>query len=164
MATVIKHNPQLAEIEDLLYAEASCLDNADLDSWIQLYTDDGTYWMPLTPAQPDPLNYNSLIYDDRTLMEVRRRNLVHPRAPSKQDSIRGSHIIANIRIVEIDHDCGDCTVTSNFHAMLYYKNKQMFAGRYLHRLKRIDGKYLIHHKRVDLIDCDAPHRSIIIYL
>ena len=75
MTSVVRSNPAIRDIEELLYNEASFLDGADLDGWINLYTDDGTYWMPVLPDQQDPINHISLFYDDRVLMEIRRRNL-----------------------------------------------------------------------------------------
>ncbi|MDH4072139.1 MAG: nuclear transport factor 2 family protein, partial [Gammaproteobacteria bacterium] len=92
----------LSEIERFLYREASYLDRPDLDSWIELYTDDGTYWMPAVPDQQDPEMHISLFYDDRVMMEVRRRNFVHPAAASKDYEVRASHIISNIRVTELD--------------------------------------------------------------
>ena len=83
MSNVVASVDTLRDIEQLLYTEASLLDRPDLDSWIQLYTEDGTYWMPAIEDQEDPLNHISLFYDDRVMMEVRRRNFVHPRAASK---------------------------------------------------------------------------------
>jgi 3-phenylpropionate/cinnamic acid dioxygenase small subunit len=38
----------IKNIERYLYDEADLLDNPDLDSWIKLYSEDGTYWMPVT--------------------------------------------------------------------------------------------------------------------
>ena len=38
---------ELRKIEQFLYDEANLLDNPDLDSWIKLYSEDGTYWMPV---------------------------------------------------------------------------------------------------------------------
>ena len=155
----------LREIERLLYDEAAFLDRPNLDKWLELYTEDGTYWMPATPDQEDPLNHISLFYDDRVMMEVRRRNFKHPRAASKEYAVRASHIISNIRVVEMDADSGDCTVTSNFHCYLYYRDKQTpYAGTYTHELKRENDRYMIRHKRVDIINCDAALNTIIIYL
>lgn len=165
MTSVVTSNEQIREIEQLLYTEASFLDKADLDSWMNLYTEDGTYWMPVKPDQKDPINHISLFYDDRVMMEVRRRNMKHPRAPSKDYPVRCSHIISNIRAVDQNDALGTCQVTSNFHCLMYYSDKQTtFGGTYTHDLKRVDGAYLIHHKRVDLINCDAVHNTIIIYL
>lgn len=153
------------KIERLLYAEADALDRADLDAWIDLYTDDGTYWMPAVENQEDPLNHISLYYDDRVLMEVRRRNFKHPRAASKEHTVRCSHLIGNIQVVENDKDAGTCRVTSNFQALMYYAGEQTaFAGRYSHELVKTNDGWKIRHKRVDLINCDAPHATIIIYL
>ena len=153
------------DVERLLYDEAAYLDRPDLDQWIDLYTEDGTYWMPATPDQEDPLNHISLFYDDRVMMEVRRRNFKHPRAASKEYAVRASHIISNIRIVALDEASGNCTVTSNFHCFLFYRDKQTpYAGTYTHELVREDASYKIRHKRVDIINCDAALNTIIVYL
>ena len=165
MTTVITSNEQIRDIEQLLYEEASYLDRPDLDKWIELYTDDGTYWMPTIEDQEDPLNHISLFYDDRVLMEVRRRNFVHPRAASKDYKVRSSHIISNIQVTEIDEKSGDCTVTSNFHCFMCYQDKQTpFAGKYTHELVKDGDGYKIRSKRVDLINCDVPMGTIIIYV
>jgi len=155
----------LREIEQFLYEEAGYLDRPDLDRWIDLYTEDGTYWMPAIPDQEDPLNHISLFYDDRVLMEVRRRNLKHPAAASKEYPIRASHIISNVRVTSLDEKTGDCTVNSNFHCYLYYRDKQTpYAGTYTHQLVRQGDSYRIRSKRVDIINCDAALNTIIIYL
>ena len=153
----------LREIEALLYDEADCLDRADLEAWIRLYTEDGTYWMPAAPGQEDPLNHISHFYDDRVMMEIRKRNFVHPRAASKDHPVRGSHLIGNIRLLSVDGE--HLRVRSNFHAMLFYREEtRLFGGRYEHELQRTPEGLRIRRKRVDLIDCDAPHKSIVIYL
>ncbi len=165
MASVIPSNETIRDIEELLYREASYLDKPDLDRWIELYTEDGTYWMPAIEDQADPLNHISLFYDDRVLMEVRRRNFVHPMAASKDYKVRASHIISNIRVTELDESTGDCTVSSNFHCFMYYRNEQTpYAGTYTHQLVRDGDGYKIRQKRVDLINCDAPLGTIIIYV
>jgi benzoate/toluate 1,2-dioxygenase subunit beta len=158
-------NALLQEVEALLYREADCLDRADLAAWMALYTEDGTYWMPASPDQEDPLNHISHFYDDRVMMEIRKRNFTHPRAASKDHTVRCSHLIGNIRIASEDTTAGTCTVRSNFHAMLYYREeKRLYGGRYEHALEQGPSGLLIRSKRVDLIDCDAAHKSLIIYL
>ncbi len=155
----------LKEAEALLYREADCLDRADLPAWMALYTEDGTYWMPAVPHQEDPLNHISHFYDDRVMMEIRARNFVHPRAPSKDHPVRCSHLIGNIRLTATDAAASTCTVVSNFHAMLFYREeKRIYGGRYEHILRHTDTGLLIVRKRVDLIDCDAAHKSLVIYL
>ncbi|MDE0755993.1 MAG: aromatic-ring-hydroxylating dioxygenase subunit beta [Woeseiaceae bacterium] len=165
MTTVVTSQESLRDIEMLLYLEASYLDKPNLDRWIELFTEDGTYWMPAIPEQEDPHNHISLFYDDRVIMEVRRRNFVHPAAASKDYTVRASHIISNIQVQALDGVSGNCTVTSNFHCYVFYHDKQTpYAGTYTHELVRVDDTYKIKSKRVDLINCDATLGTIIIYI
>ena len=96
MNTTMNTQSDTQSVEQFLYREAALLDRPDLDQWIELYTTDGTYWMPSIEDQVDPLNHISFIYDDRVMMEIRRRNFVHPRAASKDHKVRCNHIIGNV--------------------------------------------------------------------
>ena len=165
MSIVSEAPERLHEIERFLYLEASFLDRPDLEKWLELYTDDGTYWMPAIPDQEDPEMHISLFYDDRVLMEIRKRNFVHPAAASKDYDVRASHIISNIQVTELDDKSGDCTVTSNFQCYLYYRGQQTpYAGTYEHVLVADGDSYKIKSKRVDIINCDAALNTIIIYI
>lgn len=153
-------------IEDFLYREASLLDQPDLDQWVTLFTEDGYYWMPATETQTDPVNHISHVYDDRVMMEIRRRNFVHPRASSKDWQIRCSHLIGNIRVGEQSSN-GDICVTSNQHVVVWYREEQqVYAYRGTHILvpEPSGDAFKIRQKRVDLINPEAPQRSLIIYL
>ena len=150
-------------VKSFLYEEADFLDKADLDGWFGLYTNDATYWMPVSAEQTDPHSHISLFYDDNLMMEIRRRNFGHQLAASMEYPIRCSHIIDNVRIEE--QTGPQLTVRSNFQAVVYYKEQQQFyAGKYLHELLVVDDGYKIQHKRVDLINADAEHGSLVIYL
>ncbi len=154
----------IRKIEEFLYDEANLLDNPDLDSWMELFTEDGTYWMPTTIDQPDPLNHISIFYDDRVMMEVRRRNFVHPRAASKDHPVRSSHIIGNVR-TQGNNEQGDLVVTSNMQVVVFYREVQRtFAGKVEHHLVTSGDSYKIRHKKVMLINCDAPQKTLTIYL
>lgn len=157
-------NPDLKQIEQFLYREASLLDQPDLDQWMQLFTEDGSYWMPATEGQSDPLNHISHIYEDRVMMEIRRRNFVHPRSASKEWPVRCSHLLGNIQL-QGHTDSEDLLVTSNFHVIVWYREEQrVYAGTCEHHLVAEADDYRIRHKRVNLINPEAPQQSMIIYL
>lgn len=160
----IRNCPDAHELESFLYHEADLLDQVNLRDWIDLYTEDGTYWMPVEINQEDPLSHISIFYDDKAMMQIRHHNLDHARAPSKELEVRSSHIIGNVRVVDFDAESGNCTVKSNFHAVVYYSTQTLFAGTYTHSLVWTGDKYLLRQKRVDLINCDASHSSIINYI
>ena len=155
-----------SEIEAFLYREADCLDRADLDDWINMYAEDGVYWMPASPTQTDRDTHISIFNDDRLLMEIRRRNFGHEFAASMEYPVRCSHLIGNVRLLDGATDADSLRVASNFQAVVYYRGDQtLYAGRYTHDLVRDGSDFRIRHKRVDLINCDAPNlRSIVIYL
>ena len=156
----------LSDIEAFLYREADCLDRADLDAWMRLYTEDGVYWMPASPNQSDPDSHISIFNDGRLLMEIRRRNFGHEFAASMEYDVRCSHLIGNVRIIEGAATDETFKVASNFQSVLYYRGEQtLYAGQYTHELVRDGEELRIHRKRVDLINCDSSNlRSIVIYL
>jgi len=153
------------KISDFLYEEARLLDQPDLDAWMTLFTEDGIYWMPAKENQPDPLNHISHIYDDRVMMEIRRRNFIHPRSPSKDWPIRCSHIIGNVQAKATSEPEGVIVVTSNQHVVVWYREEQrVYAYRGTHVLIPTQNNFKIREKRVDLINAEAPQRSLTIYL
>jgi len=162
-AASAKCRPDPREIEAFLYSEAELLDAGDLQAWRDLFTEDGTYWMPVAPDQDDPLGHVSIIYEDRTMMAIRAENFGHRLAASMQYPIRCSHLLGNPRVLEVSEDGAEVTVKSNFQAVMYYKDQTLFAGTCTHRLRR-GAEWRIVQKRVDLINCDAEHRSIVTYL
>ena len=154
----------IEKIEDFLYTEADYLDCCDLKNWMNLYTEDGTYWMPVSPDQQDPLGEISIFYENRTLMAIRCNNFGHRLSPSMEYPVRCSHIISRLRVVDGTDESTELTVQSNFQAVVNYKEQTVFAGKYTHRLKRCADSFLIKQKRVDLINCDANHKSLLIYI
>ena len=157
--------PDIRDIEHLLYREASLLDKADIKGWLEMYTDDGTYWMPVLEDQADPLDHISLFYDDRVMMEIRALNYTHPNASSREHHFRSSHLIGNVVIEDHDRATGAINVSSNFQVMIYYREeKRMYAGTYLHELQQVGDGMMIRHKRVNLIDCDGVHKTFTMYL
>ncbi len=162
MTTAALEKLDIRDIEAFLYREADCLDRTDLDAWIELYAEDGSYWMPVTPDQPDPFTHISLFYDDRLLMEIRRINFTQD-ASSLIYAVRSSHIIGNVRIKSWDGEIAE--VTSNFHAAFFYRGEQtLYAGRYTHTLRKNGDSWLIQRKRVDILNADQPLKSLVLYL
>jgi benzoate/toluate 1,2-dioxygenase beta subunit len=150
-----------SECERFLVHEARLLDEGRFDRWLSLFTSDAWYWVPCEPDQASPRDTISLIYDDRRLLETRVRRLASPRIYSQEPRSRTSRIIANVTIEE----AGDaaCTVRSKFQLLEYRRETQrVFGGTCFHRLVRCDDGIQIAWKRVDLVNCDAPHEGLVV--
>jgi len=151
----------VAECEQFLIHEARLLDEGRFDQWLSLFTADAWYWVPLEPNQASPRDTISLIYDDRRLLETRVRRLASPRIYSQEPRSRTSRIIANVTIEEADGTA--CIVRSKWQLLEYRRETQrMFGGTSFHRLVRGDNGIQIAWKRVDLVNCDAPHEGLVV--
>lgn len=151
-------------VEEFLYTEADLLDATDLEQWMTLYSDDGCYWMPIRQDQTDPLGEISILYENKTLMAIRCNNFGHRLAPSMEYPVRCSHIISRVKILEPESAEDVITVTSNFQAAMFYREQTLYAGRYTHKLVAYGDSFKILQKRVDLINADANHKSLLIYI
>ena len=155
----------LFECEQFLIHEARLLDEARFDEWLGLFTPDAWYWVPCEPNQKSPRDTVSLIYDDRRLLETRVRRLASPRIYSQEPRSRTSRIIANVTMENIAADGTVCTVRSKFQLLEYRREAQrIFGGTSLHRLVRaeVENGIQIAWKRVDLVNCDAPHEGLVV--
>jgi benzoate/toluate 1,2-dioxygenase beta subunit len=152
------------EITQFLYHEARLLDEHRWAEWQDLFTPDGLYWVPLVPGQTDHLNHASLFCEDRLQRSVRARRLEQARAYSQQPPTRTAHLVGNIALES--QDDAALVVYSTFHLLEWRKFEQrMFGGTVLHTLQRHeDGGLRIRMKRVDLINCDAPHEALQVFL
>jgi benzoate/toluate 1,2-dioxygenase beta subunit len=151
-------------VEQFLYYEARLLDENLWDEWLRLFTSDGTYWAPLTRNQPDPFNHVSLFWEDALLREVRVRRLKNLRNWSQQPPSYSAHVIGNV-MIDGRNDAGDLVVHSTFHMVEWRKEDQrLFAGTYQHLLARQDEHYLIRQKKVRLVNCEAVHENLQVFI
>jgi 3-phenylpropionate/cinnamic acid dioxygenase small subunit len=145
-----------ASIEQFLMQEARLLDERRFRDWMELFADDGTYWVPAVPDQKSPFDQASLFYDDRDLMRTRVERLEHPRIHVQTPPSRTAHLVGNVLIQEVDAATGEIVVGSTVIMVEYRDEAQrVFAGRQHHRLRRDGAGFRIVQKRVDLINCDS---------
>jgi 3-phenylpropionate/cinnamic acid dioxygenase small subunit len=153
----------VAECEQFLIHEARLLDEARFDAWLALFTEDAWYWVPSQPNQDNPRDTISLIYDDRRLLETRVRRLTSPRIYSQEPRSRTSRMVGNVTIEERDAGGRACTVRSKFQILEYRREEQRtFGGTAFHRLRATANGVRIAWKRVDLVNCDAPHEGLVV--
>jgi benzoate/toluate 1,2-dioxygenase beta subunit len=151
------------EVERFLIEEAALLDRGAYESWINLFTGDGWYWVPASPAQTDPFDHVSLFFENKTLMRMRAERLQHPRAHGVAAPIRTSRVLGNVLIH--GRDGSDILVRSRFHMAEVQDGRQrVFAGTYIHRLSVADDGLRIRVKRVDLVNADAAHEAMQVFI
>ena len=142
------------ELEQFLHREARLLDTHRLEKWLELFTEDATYWVPLARNQEDPYEHSSIIHDDRTLLAVRVRQYGHPRAHARQPATRTCHQVGNVLL--LDESAAQIRVASTLVLIEYRQERQRQWGALVeHTLKRTVTGLRIAAKRIDLVNSEA---------
>jgi 3-phenylpropionate/cinnamic acid dioxygenase small subunit len=148
-------------VEDFLYHEARLLDTHQLDAWLELFTEDAVYWVPLERGQQDGAETSSIIHDDRTLLGLRVQQAKHPRAHARLPLARTVHQVSNILI--LGESEAAVRVASTLNLIEWRQEKQRVWGALVeHELRRINGGFRIARKRVDLVNSEAELDGIAI--
>jgi len=148
-------------IEQFLYHEAHLLDTQRFEDWLELFTEDATYWVPLEQNQGDPLETSSIIHDDRTLLELRVKQVRHPRAHARTPMARTVHQVGNVRLLA--ESGGELRVASSLVLVEFRAERQrVWGGLVEHRLRSTGTTYRIAHKRIDLVNSEGELDGIAI--
>jgi 3-phenylpropionate/cinnamic acid dioxygenase small subunit len=147
------------EVEDFLYHEAELLDERRYEEWLDLFTDDAHYWMPMrrnVPAdEPERENTREGLdvnwFDEGKDTLARRvkqlRTGVHW---AEQPPSRICHMVSNVQILE--HRPGEVAVKSRF---LLYRNRvetetDFLVGKREDLLRRVNGELQIARRKIVL--------------
>jgi 3-phenylpropionate/cinnamic acid dioxygenase small subunit len=117
--------------------------------------------VPASPGQPDPLNHNSLAYEDKLLLKLRIERLKQPTAYSQKPASRCHHLL---QTPEIEPSKKDEVVlrTSFIYTETRGDESQRYAAVAWHTL--VGDPLKIRLKRVDILNCDAALPSIQLFL
>jgi 3-phenylpropionate/cinnamic acid dioxygenase small subunit len=149
--------------EQFLFHEAKLLDTNQYEQWLELFTSDATYWIPLEQEQKDSFETSSIIYDDRTLLELRVKQYRHTRAHARQPLARTVHQVSNI--TPLGEANGEVRIASTLTVVEFRNEKQRVYGALVeHRLRRNGDTFAIAHKRVDLVNSEGELDGIAILL
>jgi len=149
--------------EQFLFHEARLLDTQRYEEWLELFAEDATYWVPLEQGQQDPHETSSIIHDDRTLLELRVKQIRHPRAHARQPLARTVHQVGNVTV--LSDDAQEVRVASTLTLVEFRNEKQSVYGALVeHRLRKSGDTFRIVHKRVDLVNSEGELDGIAILL
>lgn len=149
-----------AEAEHLLLHEARLLDDLKLEEWLQLFTADGLYWVPIDDAAP-VASQGAIIYDPPLRREERVYHILHTGFPAQMPRSRTVHIVSNILVEPRD---ADLLVSSS---QIVYEMRTGDIGqtgigevmavvaRVEYVLRRVDGHLRIAEKKILLINRDT---------
>jgi 3-phenylpropionate/cinnamic acid dioxygenase small subunit len=158
--TTIEDHLLRLEVEDFLWNEADILDDFRYEEWLDLLTDDMTYWMPIRRNVPSREMENEYLgegpvlswyQDDKPTLEKRVSQIRTHVHWADEPFSRISHIISNIRILGWEGP-DEVKVKCRF---VYYRNRHedeesTFIGKRIDTLRRTDSGWKICRREVYL--------------
>lgn len=139
-------------IEQFLYREARLQDEHRYDEWEALWAEDALYWVPA--GGDDPATQVSYIYDNRSRIASRIRQLKTGRRHAQAPQSKLRRVISNI-----EFSTGDNVVDvgSNFMLVESRHGKQtLWAGRTTHKLQPVGDGLRMVLKKIELVNRDDP--------
>ncbi|WP_140637312.1 aromatic-ring-hydroxylating dioxygenase subunit beta [Methylibium rhizosphaerae] len=153
------------DLIDFVVHEARLLDAKRYEQWNALFTDDGYYWVPLVPDQPEGLQHTSHMYEDKLLRDLRIQRLKSPRAFSQQPASRCHHLLQTPSVEEFDDVAQRFVVRTEFHYTEAQGDElQFYVGTMFHHLTVQDGVLRMTLKRVNLLNCDAALPAVQLFI
>jgi 3-phenylpropionate/cinnamic acid dioxygenase small subunit len=144
----------LIAVTAFIYREARLQDEHQYEAWEALWTDDGVYWVPANGDDIDPEKEMSIIYDNRSRIALRVKQLLTGKHFTQTPQSRLRHLVSNIELMDQDAG-GDIAVASNslvFESSL--RDDTIWAARNEYRLRYVDGELRMAYKKVTLVNND----------
>jgi 3-phenylpropionate/cinnamic acid dioxygenase small subunit len=142
-------------VSKFLFMEARLQDTHAYDEWEALWADDAIYWVPANGHDIDPETQMSVLYDNRSRISVRIKQLKTGRRHTQTPRSELGRIISNIEIVGMTAD--EVDVLAN--ALIYedsLRGETVWAARNEYKLRVVDGVFRLVRKKVGLVNNAKP--------
>ncbi len=167
--TSIEEHLLRLEIEDFLWNEADLLDEHQYDDWLDLFTEDASYWMPirsnvasqemtreLTDEGPDLSWYS----DDKPTLRKRVNQIKTGYHWAEEPLSRVTHMVSNIRV--LSWNGSEAKVKCRF---LFYRNRHAdeestFIGKRIDTLRRTNDGWKIARREVYLDESVLLYKNL----
>jgi 3-phenylpropionate/cinnamic acid dioxygenase small subunit len=147
------------EIERYLFREARLLDEGKMEDWLEMFSSECLYWIPISPGGGNPLKEVSTAFDDRRRLEDRIYRLRTGYAWSQIPSSRTIRMLSNIEVWNDGEN--QLRARANFMLTEFRAGRQkLYSGWCGYRLKKEAGEWKIKVRQVNLIDSDQGHENL----
>lgn len=159
----------LQSAQALIFRESRLLDTGRFEEWLELFTKDAVYWLPIADSDPSEAAHAvSIVYDDRARMEERVFRTLHTPVLDQNPRSRMVHIVSNIEVDGLA-DSGDSKVLCaqlvaemrpGGDGQIGLNQPTYYAARCEYRLRLIDDDWRIALKKVLLVNRDQALPNI----
>jgi len=143
------------EILKLLYLESRLLDQRLFEKWMELFSADLIYWVPMVWGPQDPKFESSIYLDDRRRLGDRVGAILTGALHAQTPPSRTRRMLSNLEQWNVsDHEM---RVRANVVIWEYRKHEtRSYPGTQEYEIVRDSGKLSIRTKVVRLLNSDSP--------
>ncbi len=152
------------EIEGFLYHEAELLDERRFEEWLDLFTEDTRYWMPIRrnvkfgeserefTREGQDINW----FDEGKDTLTRRVNQILTGVHWAEEPLsRICHIVSNVQVLEVAPSILEPSEVTAKSRFLIYRNRvetetDFLVGKREDGLRKVEGRWKIAHRKVVL--------------
>ncbi len=145
----------LGQVTTFIYREARLADDHQYEAWEALWAEDGVYWIPADGEGGDPDAEMSIIYDNRSRIALRVRQLLTGRHFTQSPRSPLVRLISNIEVLADDGVVVHVT-TSALVFEAHIRGETLWGSRTEYKLRRDNGSFRIVLKKVVLANNDKP--------
>ncbi|WP_170958862.1 aromatic-ring-hydroxylating dioxygenase subunit beta [Magnetospirillum sp. 15-1] len=141
----------LDEVTQFIYREARLQDEHQYEAWETLWADDGLYWIPANGKGDNPEQEMSIIYDNRSRIALRVRQLLTGRRISQTPHSRLRRLVSNVEVLDSD----DRTIRAIANAMVFESHARgdtIWASQNEYSLRREKDGLRMVMKKVTLVN------------
>jgi len=159
------------QVELFLYEEAALLDGRRFEEWLDLFTDDASYAVPLRltregQADSEISETGRIFWDSKATLAIRVQRLMSEYAWAEQPPSRTRHFVTNVRVGVLED--GNLEVKSN---VLVYVNRgddprhELYSGdRHDVLVPLTDGEYKIDSRWFVVDQANMVGNSLSVFL
>ncbi|KFE50626.1 aromatic-ring-hydroxylating dioxygenase subunit beta [Pseudomonas syringae] len=143
----------LNQVTAFIWAEGDMLDHGEFDTWLSLWSEKGTYIIPIDPNEEDYENTLNYAYDDHHMRQLRIQRLTGGESISTSPQPRTVRTLSRFRVLfESDEHV---TVRCAQNVREFRKDSfKHYSADIVYELERVGDRLRIQRKLVRLINSD----------
>ena len=154
----------LHRVQTFLTQEARLIDEGRFNHWLELFTPDSVYWVPVLPGGPGPDTVLSHAFDDFRRLSDRVYWLRTGLAFSQLPASRTRRLISNVEVLTGTAE-DPILVRSNFVVTEFRAGvTKIYSGWYGHVLVPTEEGLAIRVKQANLLDSEQGHENLTLVL
>lgn len=142
----------LNEVTAFIWAEADMLDHSEYQEWLNLWSEQGKYIIPIDPTLTDYENNLNYAYDDHHMRKLRVQRLENGEAISTAPKANTVRSVSRVRVIQDQDTEIVLRCAQNLREFRKENLKHYTADVTYHLVRQTEGGLKISRKVINLVN------------